>query len=234
MYQTFNIFPTTVYVGEMEDHSKHKEDFYKVYSKYDYAPVIHKNGYEYHTTTSENFGNPLIHLDKNLEFLFSDIVSHTQKYVYDVLEYKKIFDFIITKTWLSRARKSTDETKWHGHAPSHASFIYYLNTPPNSHTLNFLTPHNSNSLFAGNNTSDYKHGIETFNEVNSSTFFLEPKEGTIVIFPSTIRHRTSSTSSNFEGERLAIVGDIVLVYNDEILDYSQGYINPKHWKIYSS
>ena len=35
MYQTFNIFPTTVYVGEMEDHSKHKEDFYKVYSSID-------------------------------------------------------------------------------------------------------------------------------------------------------------------------------------------------------
>ena len=37
---------------------------------------------------------------------------------------------------------------------------------------------------------------------------------------------------NFEGERLAIVGDVTLVYNPDILDYSQGYIHPRYWKVY--
>ena len=34
--QLFNIFPTTVYVGEVTDHQTHKEEFYKVYHKFDY------------------------------------------------------------------------------------------------------------------------------------------------------------------------------------------------------
>ena len=35
-YETFNIFPTTIYLGEIDNHKKYKEDFYKVYDKFDY------------------------------------------------------------------------------------------------------------------------------------------------------------------------------------------------------
>ena len=34
--QIFNIFPTTIYVGEVENHDKHKTDFLKLYDKFDY------------------------------------------------------------------------------------------------------------------------------------------------------------------------------------------------------
>ena len=66
MAQVFNVFPTTIVVDVMQGHNKYLEDFEKVYSKYDYEPQIHKNGYVYNTTTSENFGNPLLHLDEEL------------------------------------------------------------------------------------------------------------------------------------------------------------------------
>ena len=36
MSQIFNIFPTTVYVGEMSDHDNYKKSFYDVYHKFDY------------------------------------------------------------------------------------------------------------------------------------------------------------------------------------------------------
>ena len=55
--QTFNIFPTTIYVGEVNDHEKHKEEFYKVYPKFDYEET------DRHNTVSEGDGNPLLHLD---------------------------------------------------------------------------------------------------------------------------------------------------------------------------
>ena len=226
MYQSINIFPTTLYVGDLDNHKEYKDKFYKVYSKFDYEDD------NWHNTTSENSGNPLIHLEESLEPLFIDIVSHVENYIYEVLKYKKIFDIIITKTWLSRAKSASDSLKWHNHSTSHISFSYYLNTPKNSHAIKFLNPSNTNSLFAGLNTSDYKHGIQEFNEVNSSTFFLHPKEGNIILFPSSIRHCTDSQGDSFEGERLAIVGDITLIYKPEILDYSQGYINSKYWKMF--
>ena len=34
--QIFNIFPTTVYVGEVENHSENKKEFMKIYDKFDY------------------------------------------------------------------------------------------------------------------------------------------------------------------------------------------------------
>ena len=34
--EIFNIFPTTIYVSEVENHSEIKKEFYKLYSKYDY------------------------------------------------------------------------------------------------------------------------------------------------------------------------------------------------------
>ena len=52
--QLFNIFPTTVYVGEVTDHQTHKEEFYKVYHKFDYEDS------DANSTVSENTGRPFI------------------------------------------------------------------------------------------------------------------------------------------------------------------------------
>ena len=107
------------------------------------------------------------------------------------------------------------------------------NTPPNSHTLKFANPINTNGLFDGLNKSDVKDGVAERNELNASTFFLNPTEGSLVLFPSSLEHCTKCPSNNFEGERLAIVGDITLVYKEDgTNDYSMGYINPKYWRIY--
>ena len=37
MYQSINIFPTTLYVGDLDNHKEYKDKFYKVYSKFDYV-----------------------------------------------------------------------------------------------------------------------------------------------------------------------------------------------------
>ena len=86
MAQVFNVFPTTIVVDVMQGHNKYLEDFEKVYPKYDYAPEIHENGYVYNTTTSENFGNPLLHLDEELQDCFGEIAYNVRKYIYEVLE----------------------------------------------------------------------------------------------------------------------------------------------------
>ena len=231
--QLYNIFPTTIYVNQIENHSKYKSKFYKLYSKYDYEQKSFQDGEEWFNTTSENFGNPYIHLEESLGDLFEQIINNVKIYVQDVLNYQDIFNFIITKTWLSRSRDSHENVKWHSHSTSHISFSYYLNTPPNSHYIKFANSSNINGLFAGLNTSETKNAIKERNELNASTFFIEPKEGSLILFPSSLEHCTQCPSNAFTGERLAIVGDITLVYKeDSANNYSMGYINPKYWRIY--
>ena len=226
--QLFNIFPTTVYVGEVTDHQTHKEEFYKVYHKFDYEDS------DANSTVSENTGRPFIHLEDNLDSLFNEIILHTKRYVMDVLQYKDIFEYVITKTWLSRTR-SQKEIPWHIHSTSHISFVYYLNMPPNAHKLKFLNPHNKNSFFLGMSLeSRYEEStmVKEFNQLNSEEFYIHPPEGTVALFPSSIQHCTQCVDNSFNDERLAIVGDITLTLKEDQLQYSMGYIDQKYWKKY--
>ena len=96
--QIFNIFPTTVYVGEVENHSENKKEFMKIYDKFDYEEN------EISSTVSEEQVQPLIHLEPSMDSMFREIVRHIKIYVLDVLKFKDMFNYSITKTWISRTR----------------------------------------------------------------------------------------------------------------------------------
>ena len=229
-FETFNIFPTTIYVGEMVDHQKYREEFDKVYPKYDYEETSWDN------TVSENLGKPFIHLEDNLDSLFYEISLHAKKYVCDVLEYKDIFDYVITKSWLSRARRPDNEIRWHFHSTSHISFVYYLSTPNNSHTLEFQNTCTKNDLFKAMNVEDEdtadRNMVKNFNPLNSPAFYMHPIEGSLFLFPSSLTHHTRFMGGDFKGERLGIVGDITLMLKEDQLNFSMGYIDNKYWKKY--
>jgi len=224
--EVFNIFPTTIYVDKMIDHESYKSNFYDVYHKFDYEENDVNNA------VSENVGNPLIHHEGCLDPLFEEVISHVRNYTLDVLKYKNIFDYVITKTWLSRSR-DWKSIPWHIHACAHISFVYYINVPPKSHKLKFMNPHFKNSLWLGNKEGKYDHlkMIQEHDAVNAETFFIHPPEGHIALFPSTLRHSTEYIEG-FEGERLAIVGDVTCVLKKEYLQFSTGFISPQYWKIY--
>ena len=95
--QVYNIFPTTIYVNQIENHKEYKSRFYKLYSKYDYEQTSLRDNEEWFNTTSENFSKPYIHLEEDLCELFEQIIDNVKIYVQDVLKYQDIFNFIITK-----------------------------------------------------------------------------------------------------------------------------------------
>jgi len=229
-FETFNIFPTTLYVGKMLDHEKYKEEFYKVYPRYDYEETDIDN------TVSENLGKPFIHLEDSLDTLFNEIAIHAKKYVCDVLEYKDIFNYVITKSWLSRARRSDNEIRWHIHSTSHISFVYYLSTPSNSHAVEFSNTCSKNDLFQAMNAEDTdepeRNIVNNFNALNSPAFYMQPIEGHLILFPSSLSHHTRFLGGEFQGERLGIVGDMSLILKEDQLHYSTGYIDNKYWKKY--
>ena len=226
--QIFNIFPTTIYVGQVEDHINFKNEFLRLYDKFDYE--------ENHlsSTVSEGQVNPLIHLEPSMDDMFKEIVRHIKSYVLDTLKFKDIFNYSITKTWISRTR-SDKEIPWHIHSTSHISFVYYLNIPPYSPTTRFLNNENYNSLFLGansHNNNDDKNMISEFNALNCKTFFIHPQEGHVAIFPSRVSHGTQCIKKDFNDERLSIVGDCNLILKDKHLLHSMGLIDEKYWKKY--
>ena len=227
MSEIFNIFPTTIYADRVENHFEFKELYYDLYSKYDYVENERSN------TVSEGQVDvdPLLHLEPTLYPLFGEIISHVKKYVLEILEYKDIFNYAITKSWISRARDNK-EIPWHIHSTSHVSFVYFLNIPPNSHQTIFLNRENPNGLFLGSNsqnTVDDATMVKKYNDLNSRTFYINPQEGVVLLFPSNVSHGTKAIDENFNDERLAIVGDVNLILKEEFLHHSMGLIDEKYW-----
>jgi len=169
-----------------------------------------------------------------MDVMFQEIVRHIKIYVLDVLKFKDMFNYAITKTWISRTRNEK-EIPYHIHSTSHVSFVYYLNIPPDSHTTKFLNRENFNSLFLGansHNNIDDLNMVKEFNELNCKKFFIHPVEGHVAIFPSRLSHGTECIKTNFNGERLSIVGDVNLILKEEYLLHSMGLIDEKYWKKY--
>jgi len=74
--------------------------------------------------------------------------------------------------------------------------------------------------------------VKEFTPLNSKSFFLHPREGHVVLFPSRLTHGTECVKKDFTGERLSIVGDCNLILKDEHLLHSMGLIDEKYWKKY--
>ena len=224
----FNIFPTTIYSNEVENHDVNKKLFFDLYPKYDYEEN------ERSVTVSEGQVDPLIHLEPTMYPVFGEIVRHVKTYVLDILQFKDMFNYAITKSWISRARDKSN-IPYHIHSTSHVSFVYYLHIPPKSHCTIFLNRENMNSLFLGSNSEnnlDDLNMLKEFNNLNCKTFFVEPKEGTLLIFPSNLSHGTKYIDKNFKGERLALVGDVNLILKEEHFLHSMGLIDEKFWTKY--
>ena len=225
-YEAVEIFPTVVYVGNMQNHEQNKQIFLNNYHQYD---LVNSK------VVSEPDGNPLLHLDEKFNGIFEEISSHLKAYVFDVLQVKEVFDLFITKTWISKATNFDNVIPWHIHTPCHISFIYYINYPVNSQKLFFNNKEKPNELFPGMsaiNNMPEANFIKQFNEYNCRTVDFTFSEGTLVAFPSSLSHSTANADENFDGLRLAIVGDAILILKENELNNYNSFIHQKYWKQY--
>ena len=85
----------------------------------------------------------------------------------------------------------------------------------------------------GANNIDDLNMVKEFNELNCKKFFIHPVEGHVAIFPSRLSHGTECIKTDFNGERLSIVGDVNLILKEEYLLHSMGLIDEKYWKKYN-
>jgi hypothetical protein len=220
------LFPTLV----TEFHYDKKEDFKNRF----FNRVLHHmddHGYSMETT-----GNVDIHFDDDLSDLFDFAALNAFQYL-KTMEVNDEFDLNLVKTWLNIITEF--HTPYHNHQDSHLSFVYYVQIPEGmDKPVNFAIHEKPNELFHGMTNAN----IVKWNMWNSPTWFFNPVEGQMFMFPGKLYHYTSGSGSgspdmpvktldDLKPRRISIAGDFVLTYKKRI-GRAYGIMPVSNWKVY--
>jgi hypothetical protein len=223
---THPLFPTLV----TEFHYDKKEDFKNRF----FNRVLHHmddHGYSMETT-----GNVDIHFDDDLSDLFDFAALNAFQYL-KTMEVNDEFDLNLVKTWLNIITEF--HTPYHNHQDSHLSFVYYVQIPEGmDKPVNFAIHEKPNELFHGMTNAN----IVKWNMWNSPTWFFNPVEGQMFMFPGKLYHYTSGSGSgspdmpvktldDLKPRRISIAGDFVLTYKKRI-GRAYGIMPVSNWKVY--
>jgi len=146
--------------------------------------------------------NGFITKDKTILTLLSEtrksICQHLEFYIYNVLRISKKHKFYITTSWVNK-HITGDAAHTHFHANSLISGCYYLQMPKNAGDICFPKPSNHNNFL--NNLFNFE--LNGINEINTSEYKIIIKPGTLLLFPSQIKHYTEINNSSEERYSLA-------------------------------
>lgn len=171
-----NLFGTPLYFNNIKIKEKDKKNLINS----DYKRLESNNGF----VTKDKYI-----LNKNIN-LKKIVLNHLKKYLYENLKIKKDVKFKMLNSWCMK-HKNNDWSINHCHDNSFISGILYLKTKENSGNLIFYR----NKLL---NIFPTSVGIEfeEFNETNCNFFYMKPKEGDIIFFPSNLEHSVTKNLSN--------------------------------------
>jgi uncharacterized protein (TIGR02466 family) len=127
---------------------------------------------------------------KKFKSLKDKIMEELYEYTKNVLKYSN--DFKMTTSWFTEANKN-QESNYHNHNNCMISGCLYLNVNKDTGGINF------------NNFDNYRFQLESneCNVYNSRDFTINPKNGTIIFFPSEVYHKILKNNSNMKRISLA-------------------------------
>lgn len=131
--------------------------------------------------------------DSRLDDLASEILFHSD---YFLKELKLDLESGITNLWIN-INKYRDYTREHLHPNSKLSGVYYVEVPENSGDIVFLHP--AYDLLG----YDWKCKSRMCSDYVSSGKRMRPKSGTLVLFPSWLRHLVEP-NMNLTDDRISI------------------------------
>lgn len=230
------IFPTTIYTARLNDYKKFNKTILDNIDPYNFETFDSSvpDGYR---MTGEHIGKINMHHNPLFEEFFKVISEHAKTYVSVLGMRDEVFDYYITKTWLSIIDKPGQHMNYHIHSNSEISFIYYLEVPENPDCISFKNKNRPNELFSGmmDDTRPEKH--HTFfkerNDSNFNSFFIPPQEGLLVMWPGNLPHGTVQNPHFKElqkGRRCGISGDFNLVIKPGYDFFEAGRINLEHMR----
>jgi len=165
---TLGLFPVPVhYVFDTE---------YKIkQSEIDYINTLEtlsnrKNNLSTNTSILEN---------ENLSEIKNLCIEHLNHYIKDVCKIKQ--NFLIINSWITKNNRSESHHQ-HKHQNSIFSGVFYINAGPKMGNINF---HYKPAIL---DAFDFAYDFEEFNLYNGSSWWLEVKTGSLVIFPSWLQH----------------------------------------------
>lgn len=115
---------------------------------------------------------------EEIDILLNEIEKHVQIYGKNVLRLKKAP--AVNNLWVN-INGYKDHNRSHVHPKSIISGVFYIKVPENSGNLMF---ENANSPSRYLNPED----VEIYNEANSTSWQIIPKENTLILFPSWTIH----------------------------------------------
>jgi uncharacterized protein (TIGR02466 family) len=121
-----------------------------------------------------------------------EINSEIKKFTQDVLGVKDEVTFYITTSWINLHNKG-DYAPKHYHKNSLLSGVYYLQAEQECGDIVFERNYYHRSLFPSELDLEFKESHANF--FNSSSFFVTPKRGDLLLFPSFLEHRVEPSAS---------------------------------------
>jgi uncharacterized protein (TIGR02466 family) len=126
---------------------------------------------------------------------FQDLISRVHRAVAAVLQFLRIGydDFEVTACWATILTPGA-EHKVHSHPNNFLSGVYYLRTHPGADTINFHDPRNQSGII--------RPPVVELTAENTDQVVVRVKNGTLLLFPSFLRHSVDANGS--EEERISI------------------------------
>ena len=126
-----------------------------------------------------------------LKTLAKQIDDAVKTFVKKELKVNDDVEFELQNSWANRHGKNEHNTL-HWHSNAMLSGVYYVDSQQNAGDIVFQKSHLYTNLFHDTVRVSY---TET-NEYNTSEFFITPKEGDIVLFPSHLEHMVTPNQTD--------------------------------------
>jgi uncharacterized protein (TIGR02466 family) len=120
--------------------------------------------------------------DKKYNKLKRTIQKEIDNYTYNIMKWDT--EFAITTSWFTKVDIG-ESGSMHKHTNSFLSGVLYLHVTPNSGGISFFDDLDSITVPS-----------TEYNNLNSSTYFVHPTDGLILIFPSTTYHSVDINKSD--------------------------------------
>ena len=182
--QELQLFPTFLYSVDNFLDKKEKDQLLK-YALKQYKP----SNYTFQTKGTEQNKKQYKNLSDKIKLVSKDIFSR-HKLIYDTFE--------ITSMWTNIINEN-DSIHIHSHANNYLSGVYYLKTDENNSSIIFSDPRNQSMIISPK--------VSEWNIYNSCTWWMKPKENSVIFFPSWLQHYVELNKS--KEKRISIAFNIM-------------------------
>tara|TARA_R110002020_G_scaffold391137_3_gene601548 strand:- start:1485 stop:2105 length:621 start_codon:yes stop_codon:yes gene_type:complete len=153
----------------------------------------HKKKFNINTGKNKTSKNNFILKQNKMKSLHKDLMVKVNDYFKSVEDSNDEVELYITQSWLNYNESNTHHHE-HWHTNSYISGVLYIKANENLDFIRFLNPRYSFFEFSNKNN---------FNVFNSGIWDFPVKSGSIILFPSYLRHSVENNSSDYERISLA-------------------------------